>query len=271
MNEEIHTSTNLPRSLYLRLSDSRICFARYEMRQEPVFAFSPYRLRPQTSLTVNLREAVQSEPILHAPTNETLVLVSSPITPVPLAEFQEEDCDTIYNYCFPEDKPRRVFYDIVPAANTVLMFSLDVQTCKNIEEIFENVRYISALTPVLRRFSTKGIVGNTQKRLFVYRHEKSIDIAVFEETRLIMVNSYPATNEMDAAYYVFNVAKQLGMDNKTAVFYVAGENTLRDHIVDTLRQFASHVYSINPTAEFNRHIISTTEGVPYDLMSLLID
>ena len=115
------------------------------------------------------------------------------------------------------------------------------------------------------------MVGNPQKRLFVYRHEKSIDIAVFEETRLIMVNSYPAITEMDAAYYVFNVGKQLAMDNATAAFYVAGNNDLRDKVVSALQQFAANVYSINPTAEFNRHIISTTEGVPYDLMTLLID
>ena len=271
MIEEQSSTTHWPTSLYLRLSDSRLCFARYEMRQQPLFAFSPYRLRPQTSLTVNLREALQSEPILHAPIKETLVLVSTPITPVPLADFQEEDCNTIYNYCFPEDKPRRVFYDIVPAANTVLMFSLDEQTCKDIEEVFDNVRYFSSFTPVLRHFSTKGIVGNPQKRMFIYRHENSIDLAVFEESRMIMVNTYPIINENDVAYYAFNVAKQLEMDNKQAAFYVAGNNSLRDGTVEALKQFAVNVYNINPTAEFNRHIISTTPGVPYDLMSLLLD
>ena len=164
-----------------------------------------------------------------------------------------------------------VFYDIVPAANVVLMFSLDEQTCRNIEEVFDNVRYVSALTPILRRFSTKGIQGNPNKRLFVYRHEKSIDIAVFEETRLIMVNSYPANTEMDACYYIFNVGKQLAIDNSAAAFYVAGAQDLREKMVTALQQFATNVYGINPTAEFNRHIVSTTEGVPYDLMTLLID
>ena len=271
MNEEALSSPHIPRTLYLRLSDSRICFARYEQRQEPDFAFSLYKLRPDASLTINLREALQTESILRAPIQETIVLVSSPITPVPLAEFQEEDCNTIYNYCFPEEGPRRVFYDIVPAANTVLMFSLEEQTCRNIEEVFDNVRYVSALTPILRRFSTKGVVGNPQKRLFVYRHEKSIDIAVFEETRLIMVNSYPAQTETDVAYYVFNVGKQLALDNATTAFYTAGQHDLRNRVVEALQQFATNVYSINPTAEFNRHIVSTTEGVPYDLMTLLID
>ena len=37
-----------------------------------------------------------------------------------------------------------------------------------------------------------------------------------------------------------------------------------------LRRFADEVIAIQPTAEFNRHVIAGTPGVPYDLMVHLI-
>lgn len=271
MNEEVQPAPSAASPLYLRLSDSRLCFARYDKQQRNGFSFFSYKLRPQASLTINLREAKEAVPMLQAPAPATVVLVSSPITLVPLAEFQEEDSETIYNYCFPADRPRRVFYDIVPETHAVLMFAVDEQVGADLEEFFQNVRFTASLTPLLRRFANKGNLGNASKRIFICRHERSIDLAAFEDNRLIMVNSYPTLNETDAVYYTCNVAQHLGIAAETAPFYVAGDPDARERLISALRPFAPQVRGINPTAEFNRHIISTTEGVPYDLMSLLIE
>ena len=40
---------------------------------------------------------------------------------------------------------------------------------------------------------------------------------------------------------------------------------------EMLRQYAEQVYCVNPTGEFNRHIVSTTPGVPYDMMTLILN
>lgn len=45
---------------------------------------------------------------------------------------------------------------------------------------------------------------------------------------------------------------------------------LRNALVDELAKYARRVYAVNPAAEFNRHIVSTTPQVPYDLMCALI-
>lgn len=271
MNQNTTPIPPQPSKLYLRLSDSRICFARYEKRQqEPVFDFSLYHIQPQVSLHQNLRDAIGTEALLQAPIEETVVLVSTPITLMPLADFQEEDCNTIYNYCFPQ-QPGRIFYDIIPAANAVLMFSLNELICQDLEQCFTNVKYISAQTPMLRRFSTKGLHHQVQKRLFVYRHEKSIDVAIFEGSRLIMANSYTAINDDDVAYYVLNLVQQQSMDNGNSNIYVAGNPVLRENASNKLREFISNVYIIHPSADFNRHPVAMHEHMPYDMMALLLD
>ena len=136
--------------LYLRLSAGSLSMAQYELGREPYFAFSTYRLRTETSLTVNLQHARETEEILSRLTSGIEVLVTGPVVAVPLADFREEDCDALYNYCFASHVRRRVFYDTLPLANAILLFALDEDKCTAIEDVFGEVHYRSAQTAVLR-------------------------------------------------------------------------------------------------------------------------
>ena len=259
-------------NLHIRISDTDICFACYDMTAggAPHFKFQPYHVRPQASLTVNLRLAMQQIELLQQSYERAEVYVNAPVTPIPLVEFQEEDVDTTYNFCFSPDVKRRVFYDSVPASNVVLLFALAEATCHAFEEAFGQVRYTSALTPVLQHFAQKGLSTTTDKRLFVYTHDGVIDVMVLNDCRLVMLNTYMVRTLTDVDYYVFNLARHLMLNmNETPVF-VAGIPTLRDPVIEELQKYAARVYSVNPSAEFNRSIVSTTEGVPYDLMCALL-
>lgn len=257
-------------ALYIRLSDTDLHFARYDGKANKEFLFSTYHLRPQNSLTMNLRNALDNVEMLHGHEGRVEVLVNTPVTPVPLADFQEEDCETLYDYCFTEEEPHRVFYDTVPAANAVLLFGLGETTCHALEEAFGDVRFASSRTALLQHLATKALGATPQhRRLFVYTHEGVIDIAVFEDTRLVMFNTYNVRTLNDVAYYVFNLAHHLGFNPQTEPLYVAGEELLRTPVVEELQKYAPQVYAVNPAADFNRHTAATTPGVPYDLTTLL--
>lgn len=212
---------------------------------------------------------MQQIDILRQPINQVEIFVNSPVTPIPLAEFQEEDAEVFHNFCFTNKQKSRVFYDTVPASNVVFLFSLPETTCRAIEESFGEVRYTAALTPVVQHFAKKGLSTNNDKRIFVYSHDGVINVIVLEESRLIMQNTYIVHTLTDVDYYVLNIAHSLSLDlNKTPIF-IAGIPSLRNPIIDELQKYAPRVYPINPTAEFNRSTISNTEGVPYDLMCAL--
>ncbi len=277
-----------PQHLYVRLSDARLALARYDQDVHTAFAFSTYHLDPKFSLTTNLREASQTEALLRAPYKGTVqILVSSPTTFVPLAEFQEEDAKAIYDFCIPPTEKRRVFYDIVPSANCVVLFSLKETIFKTLNTTFPQSNFISSVTPLLRHFSQKGISRPGQTRIFVYAHNQSMDLSIFEDTRLIMANSYPMSAPTDVAYFTFNLTTQLGIATAPTAeanspeevlatsdayppIYVVAAPGLQENIVETLREFASNVIAVNPTGEFNRHVVASTPGVPYDLITLMI-
>lgn len=151
------TSTPPKGRLYIRLAPSSLCFARYDAREPADLGFCSYRLRPQTSLTANLREAVRTASLLDDARRESAQLfVCGPFTLVPLTDFQEEDCAGLYDACFPSQQKRQVFYDVVPEANCVVLFALEEAACRAFADIFPKVYYVSAFTPVLRHFAAKG-------------------------------------------------------------------------------------------------------------------
>lgn len=271
MNNYTNNVVDLPRKLYVRITENHLCFARYELRREPVFAFANYQLQVHKTIMANLKDAAQTEPLLSAPAQHTKVLVNTPTTFVPLSEFQEEQCTLIYDFLFPSEQKRRVFYETIPSAGAVLLFSLEETVCQEFESLFENVSFCSWQTSVLRHFSQKRSLGTHGKHIFVYGHENGVDLAVFEDRRMILANSFAAQGATDIAYYAFGMAQQALSDPLKANFYVAGNQQRRELIAGELLQFTENVFQLNPTAEFNRHKVSTEEDVPYDLMTLLIE
>ena len=260
-------------SLYIRISESELNFAHYDPAADADFQFFTHHVSPQSPLTVNLRGATQQVPLLQDYAGRVEVLASVPVTPVPLADFQEEDAATCYNFCFEADGNRRVFYDTVPALNTVVLFALPESTCRTLEEVFgaARIHYTAALTPVLLTFAGKGLsAGGNGKRIFLYVHDEMADVAVLEGNRLIMLNAFSVRALTDVAYYAFNMASHLAIDIVQTPVFVAGPAALRDPVVTELQHYAGKVYAIQPAADFNRHVVSTTPGVPYDRMCALL-
>lgn len=258
-------------NLNIRISETDICFARYETTCPTLFDFCAYHVKPQVSLTVNLRTAMQQVSFLKQSTERVEIFVNSLVTPVPLAEFQEEDIEVFHNFCFMKNEKNRVFYDSVPASNTVFLFSLLETTCRAIEESFGEVRYTAALTPVVQHFAKKGLALTNDRRVFVYAHDSVIDVIVLEDSRLIMQNTYTVRALTDVDYYVFNMARNLALDLQRTPIFIAGIPALRNPVIEELQKYAPRVYPINPLAEFNRNVVSNTDGVPYDLMCALLD
>lgn len=253
-------------NLYTRLSDTQLCFAALVPGRSSTLKCATFHVRPQVSLTVNLREAMESVPWLTQKFDRTEVLATGMATPVPLAEFQEEDAADTWKFCFTHNGSERIFYDSVPATNVVLLYALPDAACRAVEEAFGEVRYTSALTAVVQHFATKGLDVSQGKRVFVVAHERVADVMVFDETRLLALNTYAVRTLLDADYYILNLAQHIGVDVGEAPFFVAGTPTLRDPLASELEKYAAHVYAVNPAAEFNRHPISTNADAPYDMV-----
>lgn len=260
---------NSSSQLYLRLAPTQLHFARLNIAPPLYFEAVPYAMRHTTSLSGNLREARATVPLLQSPITHTTVLISAPVTTVPLDEFEEEDCEPLYNACFLAEQPRRIFYDVVPSAHVVLLFAVDTAVCHSLEETFGQVYFTSALTSLLRHFGVKAVEASAQ-RVFVHRHDNAVDIAVFEGKALLTLNSFNVHTATDVAYYVFNILKKLDLPIATTPLYVSAPSAERVNLIATLQTHSPQVFPIKASSEFNRHPITLHEALPYDFTTLLM-
>ncbi len=256
---------------YIRISDNDFCFARYDSAAgASSFTFNTYRLQPQMSVTANFREALSQVFFAAGSRVSTEILVAGTSVLVPLSEFQEEDCETIYGYCLPREEKCRVFYDTVPSANVVLLFSLPDALCRTLEDTLGSLRYTSSAVAVSRRFAAKGKNAAGGRRVFVYVYGDTAEVSVYEEARIVVMNSFRVSALSDVVYYTLSLAGQQSVDLSMAPVYVVAAPEVRAAVADELRRYAADVCVVNPAAEFNRHPAATTEGVPYDLLCRLL-
>lgn len=258
-------------TLYLRLSSSSISYACYEAGRSDSFRFDSHPLDARQTLAANLlevREAIATAG--QASARRIEVLADVPVTPVPLAEFQEEDTESLWRDCFSNDGTERVFYDTVPAVNVITVYALPAAVCQAVVEVFGPVTFRASLSAVMQHFAGKALSVTTGIRLFVQLRPNRADVLAYEGSRLLMVNTYDVRSLTDIDYYALNLAQHLGADLTTVPLFVAGDRENRDQAVTELRRYASHVYPVNPEADFNRHPAAMLPGVPFDLMCALL-
>ena len=255
--------------LTLRISPTTLSAACLE--QGKPFTFTPIPLQSHRSLIANLQDAAATIPVLKErnPSEAIQILVVGNVTPIPLADFQEEDCDAFYNYCFKPTVPHRVFYDVVPSANLMLVFGLPESTCKAIEEALGEVHYVAALTPVLKQFIHKSAL-TLGAQLYIFAHEKSVDMTLLDGARMLILNSYEVASASDAAYYAFNIINHHGLKPQDTPIHIAGIPELRNPLIAEFGKFAPQAVPILPSIDFNHHEIASTDGMTYDLLAFLL-
>lgn len=232
-------------------------------------------LKANVSLATNLQETRSAIPMLqHAPHENVQVMIAGNFTFVPIADFQEEDCRTIYEYCFPpkeNDSPLRIMYDTIPSADTVIIFAAKEEDCLAIEtEITTDVHYMAAMTPILRHITSRIPSATIRhRRLYVYCHPGRIEVVVTDKSRLLMANTYTTLSDDDIAYYVLSVAQSMGLSLAEDTFYVGGDKRTCERTITRLNQFVQHVSRINPAREFEA-IKDSENDIPYEIITLML-
>ena len=72
----------------------------------------------------------------------------------------------------------------------------------------------------------------------------------------------------DAVYYIMHVWKLLGFDATNDELFIMGNIPEYEWHIENLNRYINKVYTINPTAEFNRAPATQVKGMPFDLITL---
>ena len=231
--------------------------------------YEPYVVRSGVSMAANLREAFKSSDLLLQAPPRVRVLIDSDVLMVPVELFDEQTMATMYAHAFPSREQEAVFYNVLPDLNAVAVFSMNKDLRLVLDDHFQDVRLVAAMQPVWRCMHQRSFTG-VRRKLYVYFHEKRLDMFSFQQNRFRFCNAYDAPRPMDAVFYITYVWKQLQLQEEHDELYLMGDISADEQPTTQLQRFIKKVMVIQPQVEFSHHPVTELKGVPFDLQTLVV-
>ena len=259
---------NSKQRLTIRIGRGTLSFSKPDNDGTNVI-FEPYVVKSGVSMAANLREAFKTSDLLLEPAARVRILLDSDVLMVPVESFDEKDIETMFYHAFPSKEQEQVNYNVLPDLNAVAVFSINKDLRLVIDDHFQDVRLITALSPVWRHLHKRSFTGNRQK-LFGYFHEKRLEIFSFQQNRFKFCNSFDASRAHDSLYFLLYVWNQLQLEPEHDELHIVGDIPEEEWLVSELKRFLQKAYVINPVADYNRHPVTDIKAMPYDLQTLYI-
>lgn len=259
------------KSLSIRVCSNGLSFCTYTPGQDEPFCYREYDVNHTISLAANLKAALLNDDMLKENYQRVNILVTTPhFTTVPVAAFQKDDIEAMYQLAFPNDRPQHVSYNVLRRSGIAIVFGLDKNIYQLILDDFPRARFYASASTLIEFFSEKSLFG-PGKKMFVYLHEKEITIYAFEQGRMVYVNDFFASNVNDIQYYVLHVWKELGFTQTADVLNIVGDNEKRcAELSEKIKYFLQNVNVIERGEDFKDKLTAGNSIIPYDLQTLLI-
>lgn len=255
--------------LTIRVSRHSLSFSTIDATAENQVIFEPYIVKSGISIAANLREAFKTGKLLQREFQRVQVCLDTPTLMIPVEEFVEEQAGLLYQHTFTDNGNGMILHSILPDLSVAAVFAMNRDLRLVIDDHFRQVRIIPLIQPICSHLHRRSFTGMRHK-LFAYFHDKRLEILSFQQHRLRFYNAFDAAHSRDAVYFILYVWKQLGFDALQDEIHLVGDMPDASWLTEALRHYVQKVYTINPSAEFNRAPVTQVKGMPFDLQTLFV-
>ena len=160
--------------------------------------------------------------------------------------------------------------NVLPDLNCVALYSVNRDLKMVIDDHFPGqAQFLCATIPVWHHLHQRSFTG-IRNKLYGYFHDQRLDVFSFQQNRFKFCNSFDAQRRADSLYFLLYVWKQLNLQPEHDELHLVGEIPEAEELQNELRHYLKRAYMINPSADFNRSPVTQIEGMPYDLMTLIV-
>lgn len=231
--------------------------------------FEPYIIKSSISIAANLREAFRKSTLLMRNYNRAMVMIDTPVVLIPIEEYSADDQETLYHHTFSGHENDAILSNVIPNLNAVAVYPINKDLKLVIDDHFKDVKTTPIMQPVWKYLHGRSFTG-LRSKLYVYFHDKTLDVFSFNKNRFKYCNSFNTNNAKDSVYFMLNVWKQLALDPEKDELHIVGDITEREWMLEELKLYVQKTYVINPIADFNRSPITQVKGMPLDMITLFI-
>lgn len=198
------------------------------------------------------------------------VLCSGPFTLVPFEEYTQ-DSERLLEHCYhlPHPTEQTVLTDFIPGLRSHIIFNIATPLLKVLSDTFPDTRIntSSTITPLLRLLFQHD-AGKVRHRVYANCRQGHIDVMIFDEHKLIMLNTFETNTAADAVYYIIGLDKAIGLNLTTTPHFIVGNRNMTDGLASHLRRFITQVKILTSEDICPGDIVATTsEEIPLDLIA----
>ena len=213
-----------------------------------------------------IEEAIYENPLLLSDfARIDCIIETDKFTIIP-AEIDNPDIqEKIFNTTFPSFDGI-VIENKLEELNSSILMGLDEELANFLHRTFNNPKIQHCLAPLCIYFNRNSQLGNSGK-MYAYLHDNKLNLLTFGDKTIRLANMFAFREPIDAIYYIMACRDMLKLDAQDNELLIAGDNSLRDAITPTLREYLAYVMPvIFPSSMFKAG--KDAMKAPFDLIVL---
>lgn len=213
-----------------------------------------------------LEEIIYDNPLLLSDFSRIDCIVeTNKFTIIPSSIEKSDIQEKIFKELFPSFNGT-IITNRLDGLNATILTSLDNDLVNFLRRTFNNPGIFHHLTPLCTYFHRKSRLGNSGK-MYAYLHEDHLDLIAYGKDSLKFANTFSFREPADAIYYILACREMLKINSESDELLIAGDNSLREQITPTLREYLPYVMPvIFPSAMFKAG--KEALNAPFDLIVL---
>ena len=219
-----------------------------------------------SSMQKAIEEAIYDNPLLLSDfARVDCIIETDKFTIIP-SEIDNTDVqEKIFSETFPTFEGAVVENKLKELDASILM-GVDEELINFLQRTFHNACIQHHLAPLCTYFNRKSRLGNAGK-MYAHIHDNKLDLLAFGKDSLRFANTFDFREPIDAIYYIFACREMLQLDAGSDELFIAGDNSMREAITPTLREYLAYVMPvIFPAAMFKAG--KDALNAPFDLIVL---
>ena len=256
--------------LTIRFSRNNMAFTVGDPQENGMLVYEPYEMNMGISVAANLREAFKVSELLQSGYKRLLAEIDTPVMLMPIDDFGTQDIETLYHHTYHRQGNEEILSSILPDLNAIAVFAINKDLKLVIDDHFKDIRIQPLMQSVWTHLYRRSYAG-PRRKLYAYFHEKRMEVFSFQQNRFRFSNSYEATNEHDALYYLLYIWKLIGMDVEKDELYIVGDIPYQDWLMEKVKQHLKFCRVINQEVYFNNSQLAKRTEIPYDMKAIYLE
>lgn len=168
-----------------------------------------------------------------------IVVETNTYTTVPAALFIPSESDHYFHFEHADDKDKIVLFNRIPASDIINIFSLPLTLNKALTRQFPETTPDHHITYFL-----KERIKERRDSIHVWIGKTSVDIILYKDNRINLINNYSVTSNEDIIYYILFLAETFHFDTETAQFILYQDDN-RKEVSDLLSAYVKNCKTVS--------------------------